>query len=400
MLNPHTNPLRFHYERLPHEVNEDGSWTILGDVDVGDSMLTSLECGIRIAKVKGDYFCDGNKLTNLRGAPEEIEGDFNCSFNQLRDLVWGPRVVGGGYECEECGLSSLTGSPKRVRSFCAASNRLPNLIGGPSVVNTVFDVSSNRITSLVGAPRAVGSDFKVAHNKLKNLMGAPSRVLGSIDLRDNPWESFIGAPDQIGMRAFTDLPSNEIRRLVGKSVASDPTLEESDLPSKLLSEATNATKQHMNAVLDDILTDTDTSYVDSGMDDKWVVRVGDDVEVLDVEAVSCPAYVGEVGNVVRVEGYSLVVQMDDGSRHLLYRHEIKIRRRKSGRPNIDPVSDFKIRNICFEHQFAHRQMNDPFIKKMVLNHIKRAIALKNDGHNSVEIDRWADPEWFGLFGVK
>ena len=36
-------------------------------------------------KVNRNFYCYGNQLTSLKGAPKEIDGDFNCCNNPISD---------------------------------------------------------------------------------------------------------------------------------------------------------------------------------------------------------------------------------------------------------------------------------------------------------------------------
>ncbi len=86
-----------------------GGWTLnpqTGLVDVGGSFdcctqgLSDFK-GVRFGVVTGDFYCSGNKLTSLEGAPLKVGGLFECSHNAL---------------------TSLEGAPQEVRSFYCFAN--------------------------------------------------------------------------------------------------------------------------------------------------------------------------------------------------------------------------------------------------------------------------------------
>ena len=104
----------------------------------------------------GDFVCDNNKLTTLKGAPVSVGGGFYCSNNQLTSLEGAPTSVGGDFWCYKNKLTSLEGAPASVIGY--------------------FDCDYNQLTSLEGAPTSVGGDFICANNKLTTLKGAPSSV--------------------------------------------------------------------------------------------------------------------------------------------------------------------------------------------------------------------------------
>ena len=70
---------------------------VKGDVDFEGLDLTKLP--IRFGTVGGFFFCDGNKLTSLDGAPEKVGGYFSCADNKLTSLKGAPKVVGGDFYC-------------------------------------------------------------------------------------------------------------------------------------------------------------------------------------------------------------------------------------------------------------------------------------------------------------
>ncbi len=78
-------------------------------------------------KVTGNFYCEGNELTSLKGCPSEVGGNFRCDDNN--------------------DLTSLEGCPKKV--------------GGD------FDCSRDKLTSLKGCPSEVGGDFDCSNNKVK-----------------------------------------------------------------------------------------------------------------------------------------------------------------------------------------------------------------------------------------
>ena len=88
----------------------EGSWrnrswrnshtTGLVDVD-GDFNCSykSLEDfkGIRFGKIGGNFYCHGNNLTSLEGAPESVGVKFYCFNNELTSLEGAPRTIGGDF---------------------------------------------------------------------------------------------------------------------------------------------------------------------------------------------------------------------------------------------------------------------------------------------------------------
>ena len=133
------------------------------DVDgrvVKNGMLT-----INFGKIGGNFYCGNNKLTSLKGAPNEVGGSFYCNHNQLTTLEDAPQKVGRGFYCSYNILTSLKGAPNEVgEKFDCDNNRLTSLEGAPQKVGGNFDCSYNQLTTLEGAPNEVKDDFYCINN--------------------------------------------------------------------------------------------------------------------------------------------------------------------------------------------------------------------------------------------
>ena len=137
-----------------------GKWTLntmTGLVDVAvtfDCRKQGLKGfkGVKFGVVKGSFYCYGNQLTSLEGAPQKVGGDFNCAYNSLTSLEGAPQKVGVDFKCSYNQLTSLVGSPREVgRNFRCDENRLISLVGAPQEVGRGFDCEYNRLPSLEGA---------------------------------------------------------------------------------------------------------------------------------------------------------------------------------------------------------------------------------------------------------
>jgi len=155
--------------------------------------------GVRFGKVSGYFYCWGNILTSLEGAPQEVGGDFSCDKNRLTSLEGAPQVVGGDFSCYENKLTSLAGAPQEVgRDFNCVENKLTSLEGAPQEVSGDFRCFRNNLTSLAGAPLKVGGDFHCFRNNLTSLAGAPQEVGGDFSCYKNRLASLEGAPQEVG----------------------------------------------------------------------------------------------------------------------------------------------------------------------------------------------------------
>ena len=173
----------------------DGLVNVLGDVDISRRGLTRIP--VKFGRVEGDFYCYGNQLTSLEGAPQSVGGNFWCHNSQLTSLDGAPKRVGGYFNCSNNQLTSLEGAPQSV--------------GGN------FWCHNNQLTSLEGAPQNVGGDFSCHNNQLTTLEGSPKRVGGYFDCTSNKLTTFRGIPEYSlnEERDFycTDNPIHEIYKL-------------------------------------------------------------------------------------------------------------------------------------------------------------------------------------------
>ena len=130
-----------------NKYTKGGSWSLnpsTGLVDVDGDFDCSREglndlLGIRFGRAFWNFYCNGNNLTSLEGAPQTVGGDFYCSDNSLQTLEGAPQTVGGNFSC--------------------VGNKLTSLEGAPETVGGEFSCYNNRLTSLAGAPETVKGEF-------------------------------------------------------------------------------------------------------------------------------------------------------------------------------------------------------------------------------------------------
>ena len=78
-------------------INDNGVVDVEGDVDLYNRQLTAIP--VQFGYVSGNFHCNYNLLTSLKGSPREVGGDFYCGGNLLTSLRDGPREVGGVFLC-------------------------------------------------------------------------------------------------------------------------------------------------------------------------------------------------------------------------------------------------------------------------------------------------------------
>ncbi|MEZ0262570.1 MAG: hypothetical protein ACAH80_16315 [Alphaproteobacteria bacterium] len=145
-----------------------------GDFRCNDNLLTSLKGAPQT--VTGFFYCYSNWLEDLEGCPKKIGGSFSCGRNHIKDLTGGPAEVGGGYNCQSSpNMLSLKGAPEKIPGdFLCHEGVLESLEGGPREVQGSYWVQKNRLRSLAGAPRTACADVLCYGNDcITHLEGAP-----------------------------------------------------------------------------------------------------------------------------------------------------------------------------------------------------------------------------------
>ena len=191
-----------------------GSWSLnpstglvdlQGNFDCAREGLNDL-LGIRFGKAPFKFYCNGNNLKSLVGAPQTVGGDFSCNENKLMSLEGAPQTVGGSFFCLINKLTSLAGAPGTVGGgFNCSDNNLKSLVGAPQTVEGSFSCVNNKLTSLVGSPQIVGGEFGCEGNELTSLDGAPQTVGGGFSCYNNSsLTSLAGAPETVKGRFSSD----------------------------------------------------------------------------------------------------------------------------------------------------------------------------------------------------
>lgn len=64
---------------------------------------------IQFNNVKGNFNCENNAITSLRGCPKKVEGNFSCCNNKLTSLKYMPEEIKGHINFHYNPLKSLEG---------------------------------------------------------------------------------------------------------------------------------------------------------------------------------------------------------------------------------------------------------------------------------------------------
>ena len=67
-----------------YSINLDGSLNVFDSVDLSRESIEYLP--FEFHYVPGDFYCNGNNLTDLKGSPDYVGGDFSCGDNNLTDI--------------------------------------------------------------------------------------------------------------------------------------------------------------------------------------------------------------------------------------------------------------------------------------------------------------------------
>jgi hypothetical protein len=136
----------FDYEINNYTINQDGSIDVKGSVYLLAKQITQIP--LRFNKVSGYFNCSTNKLSSLKGCPNEVGGSFTCSYNrELTTLEYCPEIVGGELACDNCSITSLEGCTKEVgRSFLCYNNMLTSLEYAPTTIGSGLQWFGNKFS--------------------------------------------------------------------------------------------------------------------------------------------------------------------------------------------------------------------------------------------------------------
>ena len=127
-----------------YTINDDMSIDVNGSVYLHEKRIDKLPLQFR--EVTGNFWCDFNNLTSLKGSPTIVDG-FYCS-NQITSLEFGPKVVNNnGYYCGNNKLTSFEFFPNQViGGFHCYSNQIRDFKGLPEFFSgQIGDITYNPV---------------------------------------------------------------------------------------------------------------------------------------------------------------------------------------------------------------------------------------------------------------
>jgi len=129
------------YNIQNYNINDNGSVDVNENVHIEGLYLT--EIPLMFNKVLGDFYCDSNELTTLKGSPSWVGGNFDCSNNKIKSLEHSPYFVGGYFSCGYNELISLKFSPKEIGIFfdCVENPLITNYSSSKILVGCGFSTT-------------------------------------------------------------------------------------------------------------------------------------------------------------------------------------------------------------------------------------------------------------------
>jgi hypothetical protein len=117
------------------------------DVDISKKDLDYI--AIKFGFIRGNFYCNNNKLEDLEGCPEIVKGSFWCYDNKIKSLKYFPKDVGFNINISSNKIKELKNIQKNVKGY--------------------FDCSNNEISYLKGRPKKVDGTFYFDGNNLKEI---------------------------------------------------------------------------------------------------------------------------------------------------------------------------------------------------------------------------------------
>ncbi len=101
---------------------------------------------IQFYHVAGNFDCNINKLTSLKGCPQYVGGDFLCFNNKLTSLQYSPQHINGHVFCHYNQLNSLEYFPEKINGNIFLNNN-EKLLRYKNQSNDIQNMSDNEFLS-------------------------------------------------------------------------------------------------------------------------------------------------------------------------------------------------------------------------------------------------------------
>ena len=142
------NKLCDKYNISKYTINQDATINVSGSVNLSHYNFKKLP--INFNEVKGDFICYTNNLNTLDGCPRIVYGSFNISYNPLTSLIGSPKFIQGEFTCTKTLIESFEGFPDKVMGniYAKSCNKLTTLKGIPNEINGGILVFGDMLKSL------------------------------------------------------------------------------------------------------------------------------------------------------------------------------------------------------------------------------------------------------------
>lgn len=127
------------------------NFVVNGDLDLSNMNLTKLP-DLHTVHVRGNFYCDNNRLSSLDNSPATVGRSFFADHNNLTTLRGCTPVIPMLFSVYTNMLQTLEYSPISVGGYICHSNLLSSVVGMPQNEMVCFDCRNNRLADFDGAP--------------------------------------------------------------------------------------------------------------------------------------------------------------------------------------------------------------------------------------------------------
>ena len=188
-------------------INKDLTVNVNGDVDLSYKYLKKIPIQFNI--INGNFYCNNNELTSLKGCPHEVKKRFTCNNNKLVNLIYAPKKITESFDCSVNQITSLEGCPEVITGdFSCYHNKLTNLEGCPKEIKGDFSCDNNKLTNLENCTKKIGYNFNCNNNDLTSLKGCPEVINSNFYCNSNNLTDFKYFPLVIEGNCFSISDNN------------------------------------------------------------------------------------------------------------------------------------------------------------------------------------------------
>ena len=134
--------------------------------------------------------CEIYNITNykINNGLVDVNTHINLRYKKLTELPLNFGTINGNFDCNSNELTTLKGCPKIINGFFSCSfNRLTSLENGPSEVDGFYSATDNYLTDLVGLAKQINGDFYGDYNLIYTTKGSEtSWITGHVILSQTP----------------------------------------------------------------------------------------------------------------------------------------------------------------------------------------------------------------------